>query len=49
MFFNYSFRNDESQVVLGIATDCSLSFITAWVLILARTCEKVASDLEEID
>ena len=32
-------------VVLGTATDCTLSLTTAWVRIPAWACEKVASDL----
>ena len=35
----------DGQVVLGFTTDCLLSLNTAWVQILIRTCEKVASDL----
>ena len=35
----------DGLVVLGAATDCTLSLTTAWVRIPAWACEKVASNL----
>ena len=35
----------DGRVVLSVATDCSLSLITAWVWNPAGACKKVASDL----